>query len=81
MTAYTGTLGNLAYPDKNGVLTPIYLLQITGVNYIAAPKFMWKLLHNPDLNEAVLFVGLNNPYATNTNELNFCTNVCSQISW
>ena len=34
-----------------------------------------------DTHEAILFIGLNNPYAGTNTGLNFCTSVCQNLTW
>ena len=81
MTVYTGTFGTLKYPNKEGQLQAIYLMNKDNQNYIPAPKFYWKLLLNEVTKEAVAFVGLNDPHAPDlTNDELFCQQTsCSDI--
>lgn len=43
----------------------------------------WKVLHNPNTNQGIAFIGLNNPYQSASEAAADvrCTNICGQISW
>ena len=54
---YTGTYGNLQYHNQD-----IFLYEQDGQEWIQAPLYFWKVLHNSIDNEAVAFIGTNDPH-------------------
>lgn len=83
LDVYTGTYGVLTLADVNGVQKPIYLAKdANSNNMIPAPKYYWKVVHDPVSNKATAFVGINNPHLTTVQGSDiFCSDVCSQVSW
>ena len=83
LVIYTGTYGILTLADVKGVQKPIYLAQdANNNNVIPAPKYYWKVVHDPATNKATAFIGINNPHlSTVVGSDIFCTDVCSQIGW
>jgi len=76
ITVYTGTHDILKYPNKDGVMTPMFL---NGHSYVPVPKYYWKVLLDPKDNSAVVFIGLNDPHAEKPELL--CPNRCGEIPW
>ena len=58
---FTGTLGQLALKSDEGRMTRIYLSK-GKKPYIPVPEFFWKVVYDPSSDDAVVFVGLNNPH-------------------
>ena len=77
---YTGTFGLLYLPGIDGNNHPIYLYTEDSKEYLPAPKYFWKVLYNPESHTAVGFLGLNNPYVTESPKAK-CESVCAQISF
>ena len=78
---WTGTYGVLQYPDENGNDVDIYLFLDGEKRYIPAPKFYWKVLLDESKNQAVGFVGLNDPHSDDiAADETFCESVCDQIT-
>ena len=77
---YTGTFGLLYLPGTDNQNHPIYLYTQKGNQYLPAPLYFWKVLHNPVSSQAVAFMGLNNPYVTQSPKLK-CQNVCDHVSF
>ena len=68
--------------DINGVQQPIYLAFDANNNgLIPAPKYFWKLIHEPVSNTATAVIGINNPYNPVMPEDIICPDVCDQIPW
>lgn len=64
---YTGTHGVFAYPDVNGEYRDIYLAynsKNVKANRIPVPRFYYKVLIAESINAGIVFIGINNPYAT-----------------
>ena len=82
-TVYTGTYGTLTLPDVNGNQRSIYSAFNANSNgLIPAPKYYWKVVHDPVAKKAVAFVGINNPHLTSVSASDvFCTDICPQITW
>lgn len=83
LVVYTGTYGTLTLADVNGVQKPIYLAKDgSNVNVIPAPKYYWKVVHDPATNKATAFIGINNPHLTSVSGADvFCSDVCGQVGW
>ncbi|XP_059098835.1 uncharacterized protein LOC131892971 [Tigriopus californicus] len=77
---FTGTFGILKYKGSTGKLKPLYLYPNDGNKWIPVPEYYWKVIHNPETNEAIAFVGYNNPHAKMAPE-KMCKNQCSKLSW
>ena len=77
---YTGTYGILSLRDVNNSNKRIYLYNEDGNKFLSSPLYYWKVVHNPDTNQAMAFVGVNNPYLTSS-PTHKCTNVCDRLSW
>ena len=84
VTVFTGTYGILQFETTGGTARNFFLHRPTGKSKMFfPPEIFWKVLHDPDLNKAVAFVGFNSPFlqqAPAAADLP-CTNVCDQISW
>ena len=78
---YTGTYEWLRYPDKDGVEQPIFLYIEDGKRWIPAPKYYWKVIHNKATNEAVAFVGVNDPHTPERPEWLCRQDACPGLSW
>lgn len=77
---YTGTHEYLRYADTNNNPAPIFLYTANGKQYIPAPLYYWKVLHDPATNTAAAFIGLNNPHAE-TAPKELCPNRCAELPW
>nr|XP_040566331.1 uncharacterized protein LOC121116159 [Lepeophtheirus salmonis] len=73
---YTGTYGVLKLPNKNGVKIPIYLGED---ELIPVPKLIWKILFNPRREEAIVFIGSNNPFLEQIETV--CPDLCEDTHW
>jgi DNA/RNA endonuclease G (NUC1) len=83
LVVYTGTFETLTLANVNGVQKPIYLaVDANNNNVIPAPKYYWKVVHDPATNKATAFIGINNPHLTTVTGADvFCNDVCSQVGW
>lgn len=83
LVIYTGTYGTLTLADVNSAQKPIYLARdANNNNVIPAPKYYWKLVHDPATNKATAFIGINNPHLTSVTGADvFCSDVCNQVGW
>lgn len=83
LTIYTGTYSVLTLADVNGVQQPIYLAFDQNNNgLLPAPKYFWKLIHDPISNTATGVVGINNPHLKSVDPADiFCPDVCDQVPW
>ena len=59
----------------------VYLRLIASQKLLEVPKYYWKVVYNREANEAIAFVGLNNPHETKKPTLLCSPNVCSKLSW
>ena len=81
-TTYSGGFEVLELPDKDGDMQPIYLANDSeGYAIIPAPKYYWKVVHDPIAKAATAYVGINNPHLTEvTADDIFCNDVCDKLS-
>ena len=83
LTIYTGTFGVMTLADINGIQQEIYLAFDENNNgLLPAPKYYWKLIHEPISNTATAVIGINSPYLDPVMpEDVICPDVCDQIPW
>ncbi|XP_037955035.1 uncharacterized protein LOC119684949 isoform X2 [Teleopsis dalmanni] len=72
---YNGYMGILQLPTTSNTLVSIYL---DATNKIEAPKYYFKVVKREATNSAIVFITLNNPFATTGDIDEFCTNVCQR---
>ncbi|XP_049762919.1 uncharacterized protein LOC126090078 [Schistocerca cancellata] len=78
---YTGTHGITTLPNANEVETELYLYA-HGRRYIPVPNIFWKIVYNAFTKEAVVLLGVNNPYIRNlTSDYIVCKDMCRSIRW
>nr|XP_040570009.1 uncharacterized protein LOC121119415 [Lepeophtheirus salmonis] len=75
LEVYTGTASILKLPNKQSQPTEIKMFP--SLKYVPAPMYYWKVLYDPEANEAIAFIGLNNPYERKAHN-HICTNICAQ---
>jgi len=71
----------LTLPDANGDLHEVFLDQR---RLIPVPLFYWKIVHDPEVNEAIVFVGVNSPRSYDDEippELSICPDICESAGW
>ena len=84
---FTGTLGQLTYQSESGSSkVPLFIAKESGRSdptLIPVPEFYWKVVHDPDIGGAVVFVGLNDPHFEGDPavEAQICPDVCEQGMW
>lgn len=74
MEIFTGVYDLLKLEDLNGDLKSMYL---TADEKYAVPKWMWKIIKNTSTNSAIVMITLNDPFKSDNDVDEFCTNVCS----
>lgn len=65
---------------SNNNLRTFFLYKKDSAEYIPAPLYYWKVLHDSVKNEAIAFLGLNDPHATQS-PAPLCQDKCAGISW
>lgn len=55
---YTGAFKNLTLPDSHNTDKGIFLMDYR----VAAPKYIWKVVHSLTYDKAIAFVTVNNPF-------------------
>ncbi|XP_011187184.2 uncharacterized protein LOC105215113 [Zeugodacus cucurbitae] len=76
LLTFTSTLDVLELPNPaNKQLSEIYLDK---TEIISAPKWYYKVVMHPNLPIDIVFVTLNNPFATVGKEVEFCNNICGK---
>lgn len=81
---YTGTYGVVTYKDINGVPREIYLASNGTERRIPVPKIYYKIAIDFSRLAGVVFVGINNPYATKEEILTdytYCEDVMDKINY
>ncbi|XP_054090992.1 uncharacterized protein LOC128919796 [Zeugodacus cucurbitae] len=74
---FTSSFGALELPmPQTSRMITIYLDQ---TRKLVAPKWYYKVVMNPNWNMDVVFITLNNPFATVGREVEFCRNICGNI--
>lgn len=79
---FTGTHGVLHLNDVNGVPQPIYL-ESNG-RRIPVPKIFYKVAVEKSLNAGIVFVGVNNPYATLEEikqHFTYCEDISAKVNY
>lgn len=81
LIVYTGTYGISTLPhEETGEETELYLYVVNGTGAgIAVPKFFWKFVYEPKEKKGAVFVGTNNPYKSEREEI--CRDVSDSIKW
>lgn len=75
----TGSHDVLTLKDKNNNDVAIYL---ASGNRIPAPKYIYKIVYDEQLKEAIVFIVINNPFLNNIPAKDiFCENVCKKTGW
>eukprot|EP00096_Caligus_rogercresseyi_P009052 TRINITY_DN3004_c0_g3_i1.p2 TRINITY_DN3004_c0_g3~~TRINITY_DN3004_c0_g3_i1.p2 ORF type:complete len:435 (+),score=113.00 TRINITY_DN3004_c0_g3_i1:101-1405(+) len=76
LNIYTGTYGVLELTHSNGTQLPMYL----GENkLIPVPEIVWKLVHASAQDEAMVFLGVNNPFLDHVDPI--CHDLCEDTHW
>ncbi|XP_050545011.1 uncharacterized protein LOC126907631 [Daktulosphaira vitifoliae] len=80
ISVYTGVHGVLNIHGK-----PIYLTYTSsGKTAIPVPSVFWKIVHDVDTDQAIVFIGCNDPFANRfgNSTSQFCTkSLCKQLNW
>lgn len=48
---------------------------------LPVPKYIWKIVYEPDLKECIVLIVLNNPFTENKENPEFCENICHSYGW
>lgn len=83
---YTGTFGVLTLPDASGVRRELYLdFDARGNGLIPVPTYFYKVVIGTLSRRGIVFIGVNNPHATqaevNAGRYNICRDVSSQVTY
>nr|ARW74137.1 double stranded RNA degrading enzyme 4 [Locusta migratoria] len=84
LEVYTGVYGKLKLPNATGNLTEVYLYASAEEKKLPVPMLFWKIVYEPRDKQAMVFVGVNNPYYSHSKlpaEYRLCTDVCSRVNW
>ncbi|CAO1419160.1 unnamed protein product [Diamesa serratosioi] len=84
LEVYTGTRGTLDLLFDSGSKKKIYL-HAGPPSKVPVPEYFWKVVIDKTLQQAVAFIGFNNPYLT-TPDLaaslkSMCPDICHQLTW
>lgn len=81
LAVYTGTYGISTLPhEETGEETQLYLhVANNSEPAIPVPKFFWKFAYDAKTKEGLVFVGTNNPYKNEKEEI--CKDVSDSIKW
>lgn len=81
---YTGTYGILTYKDVKGVQQKIYLSVNNSERKVPVPKVYYKVVINAKSRSGIVFIGINNPYATLQDiqkDYTYCQNVMDKVTY
>lgn len=81
---YTGTHGILTFNDVNGEPQELYLASNRNDQRIPVPKVYYKVVIDERNKAGIVFIGVNNPYATMEeikNDYTYCENVMNQVNY
>ncbi|XP_022907055.1 uncharacterized protein [Onthophagus taurus] len=82
---HTGTYETLTLPYTIE-LKPINIYLSSTINgfekKIPVPKTFWKIIHDPDTETSLAFIGINNPHLTTIEESDiFCNDICDKVNF
>jgi len=82
---YTGVHGVLSLRDQGGVFRELYLdYDAQGRGLIPVPEIYWRVIIHRPTNRGIVFIGVNNPHATEADIVNrhiHCPDVSSNVNW
>lgn len=81
---WTGTYGIVTYKDVNGTQQQIYLSVKENTRKVPVPKIYYKVVIDTKSRAGIVFVGVNNPYATMENienDYTYCQNVMAKVTY
>lgn len=81
---YTGTHGIVTYKDVNGVQQKIYLSSTNDSQKVPVPKIYYKLIIDTRNKAGIVFIGVNNPYASEEEiqkDYVYCRNVMDKVNY
>ncbi|XP_059091917.1 uncharacterized protein LOC131887344 [Tigriopus californicus] len=87
LDVFTGTLDPLKLLTDSGSKTRLHLakkdVDQEQFDLIPVPEFLWKLVYHPQLNQAIVFIGLNNPFFEGDpdQEIQICPDICASEKW
>ena len=76
---FTGTYDVLQYKNATDMEERLYLIY-KSMNAIPVPLEYWTIIYDPDANEAISFLGNNNPHSKDIKTYK-CKNICKTIKW
>lgn len=77
MEIFTGVHDTLKLKNSIGELKSMYL---TADEKYEVPKWMWKVIKNTSTDSAIVFITLNDPFGSEGEVEEFCTNVCDRAN-
>eukprot|EP00095_Tigriopus_kingsejongensis_P005604 snap_masked-scaffold541_size141817-processed-gene-0.7 protein:Tk05604 transcript:snap_masked-scaffold541_size141817-processed-gene-0.7-mRNA-1 annotation:"duplex-specific nuclease" len=89
LDVFTGTLDPLKLQSDAGIPKALHLARKdaddpqSGFDLIPVPEFFWKLVYHPGVNQAIVFVGLNDPFFEGNpdREMQICPDICASQKW
>lgn len=82
---YTGTHDVVSYTDVNGTSQEFYLaLNYTNQHRIPVPKYYYKIIIARSISAGIVFIGVNNPYATEEQiqkDHIICTDISDKVNY
>lgn len=78
LTVYTGVYEQLKLPNDKGELVELYL---TDNKLIEVPKWTWKVVKSERTDSAIVFITMNDPFASKKELVEFCPNVCKEAGF
>lgn len=82
LIVYTGIYGNAQLNSSTNHLINLHMYKSNNsIPVLTVPEVFWKVVYEPRLKLAIVFVGHNNPYETDIYSKRLCTNICDRIGW
>ena len=79
---FTGTQGQLALKSEKGGNVGLHLTKRGGKAFMTVPENFWKILHDPEEEKTIVFVGLNVPKSQkNFTADALCPDRCQSAGW
>ena len=84
-TIYTGVSGQMTLKDVNDKDQPIFLdVDENKKGYLKVPKFFWKIIYDASRRQAIVIVGVNDPFSEKiTDDMFLCKDISdkSEAAW
>lgn len=82
LTVHTGTHGLSTLPSEaSNDPVDVFLYYDENQNALPVPALFWKVVYDPESQQGIALVGVNNPHEKNIEDFVVCEDVCDQVDW